>query len=429
MFSIPDFRRLTLARFCLTFALQIQTLVMAWQVYQLTHDPLALGLIGLFEAVPAIGLALFAGDIVDRGDPLAIYKRLLLGCLGSASLLLAVSLPGVSLAPRSAVAFIYAAAFITGSARGFNQPAVYSLVPQMVPRESLNVSSAWLTTAFQTASVVGPCLGGLLYAWKGAVVPYAVDAALIVGAIAAAALIELRPELRSAPSGESGYQRVTSGLRFVFSNELLLGALALDMFAVLFGGVEAILPIFAGDILKIGAAGLGILQASPAIGALIGSALAVLFPINRGAGRILLGVVTGFGLCILGFALSRNVALSAALLGLAGALDSVSMVIRGAIVQISSPPHMRGRVAAVNSIFIGTSNEIGAFESGLAAKLLGTVPSVLFGGCLTLATVAGAALLAPGLRDMDLDRIPGEVKGAREEKRLRRGAQPGQALP
>ena len=398
-----DFRRLTLARFLLTFAAQVQTLVMAWQVYSIKHDPLFLGLIGLFEAVPAIGLALFSGDLVDRSDPLKVYKNVIRGCFVSALLLFAVSTPAAGIPAGDRVPWIYLAAFIAGCARGFGSPATYSLIPQMIPRESLAVSSAWITAAFQTASVIGPGLGGVLFAWKGERLPYGLDLLLLAGAMAAAGLIQLKPKpAPSGPPGETAFRRATSGLRFVFSDGILLPALALDMFAVLFGGVEAILPIFAGDILKIGAAGLGMLQASPSIGALIGSALMIRFPVNRRAGRILLVVVTGFGFCVIGFALSTTVWLSLLLLGLAGALDSVSMVIRGAIVQMSSPDHMRGRVAAVNSIFIGTSNEIGAFESGAAAKLLGTVPSVVAGGCLTLATVAAAWLFAPKLREMDL---------------------------
>ncbi|MFI5362803.1 MAG: MFS transporter [Elusimicrobiota bacterium] len=399
-----DFRKLTSARFLMTFAIQVQTLVMAWQVYSIKHDPWFLGLIGLFEAVPAISLALFSGDVVDRSDPLKVYKYVIRGCFLSALLLFVVSTPAAGIPAGDRVPWIYLAAFITGCARGFAQPSMYSLVPQMVPREALAVSSAWITAAFQTASVVGPGVGGILFAWKGERLPYGLDLLLLGGSMAAAAMIELRPRpAPSGPPGETAFRRATSGLRFVFADAVLLPALALDMFAVLFGGVEAILPIFAGDILKIGAAGLGLLQASPSIGALIGSALMIRFPVNRRAGRILLIVVTGFGFCIIGFAFSKTVWISLLLLGLAGALDSVSMVIRGAIVQISSPDHMRGRVAAVNSIFIGTSNEIGAFESGAAAKLLGTVPSVVAGGCLTLATVAAAALFAPKLREMDLD--------------------------
>jgi len=403
----PDFRRLTGARFLLAFALQVQSLVMAWQVYSIKHDPLALGLIGLVEAVPALALALLAGDVVDRGDPLRIYRGVIVGALASATLLFVVSLPALRVPGPSLVYWIYAAGFMTGCARGFSQPATYALVPQMVPRESLSHSSAWLTTAFQMASVIGPGLGGVLFAWRGATLPYGLDCALLVAAVFCASTIGFRPApggaRAEAKAAETAFRRITSGLRFVFADQVLLSALALDMFAVLFGGVEAILPIFAADILRIGASGLGLLQAAPSLGALLGGALMIRRPPNRGTGKTLLWVVTGFGVCIIAFALSRSVWVSVGLLALAGGLDSVSMVIRGAIVQLSSPPDMRGRVAAVNAIFIGTSNELGAFESGVAAKLLGTVPSVVFGGVLTLATVAGAALWSPRLRAMDID--------------------------
>lgn len=396
-----DFRRLTQARFLFAFASQIQTLVMAWQVYAITKDALALGLIGLFEAAPAISIALISGDIVDRGNPLAIYKNVIRGVLASAALLLAASWPGLGLSGHERVMAIYAAAFVAGCARGFSQPSVYTLVPQMVPREELAASSAWITVAFQTASVVGPGVGGMVFAWQGPLLAYGLDAALLVGALACVAGIRLVPK-KAALSAERSLDRVSRGLKYVFSHDLLLPALALDMFAVLFGGVDAILPIFAGDILKIGPTGLGFLQASASVGALIGSALMVRRPPKSGAGAVLLVVVTGFGICMIGFGLSTHAWLSMALLGLGGGLDSVSMVIRGAIVQLFSPDEMRGRISAVNSIFIGASNELGAFESGVAAKLLGTVPSVVAGGCVTLLTVASAAAFAPRLREMDL---------------------------
>lgn len=399
--DIPDFRRLTTARFLLSFAAQIQTLVMAWQVYSITHDPLALGLIGLAEAVPALSIALVSGDIVDRSNPLMVYKNVIRGIFASCVVLLIASSGLLHITDHARVLAIYFAAFVAGSARGFGQPSTYSLVPQMVAREELSVSAAWVTVAFQVGSVAGPGLGGLLFAWKGAMLPYSVDALLLVGSMLSASAIELEPKIN--PTGAaSAFTRATEGLRYVFAHDLLLPALALDMFAVLFGGVEAILPIFAGDILKIGAAGLGALQASASIGALLGSAAMVRLPPKRSAGKILFVCVTGFGFCMIGFGLSRVAWLSCALLALGGALDSVSMVIRGAIVQIFSPDEMRGRISAVNSIFIGVSNELGAFESGAAAKLFGTVPSVVAGGCVTLLTVAAAALWSPKLREMDL---------------------------
>lgn len=241
----------------------------------------------------------------------------------------------------------------------------------------------------------------MVFAWQGPLLAYGLDAALLVGALVCVAGIRLVPK-KAALSAERSLDRVSRGLKYVFSHDLLLPALALDMFAVLFGGVDAILPIFAGDILKIGPTGLGFLQASASVGALIGSALMVRRPPKSGAGAVLLVVVTGFGICMIGFGLSTHAWLSMALLGLGGGLDSVSMVIRGAIVQLFSPDEMRGRISAVNSIFIGASNELGAFESGVAAKLLGTVPSVVAGGCVTLLTVASAAAFAPRLREMDL---------------------------
>ncbi len=382
--------------------MQIQTLVMAWQVYSIKKDPLSLGLIGLFEAIPALSIALFAGDVVDRSNPLTVYKNVIRGVFLSCLVLLAASWHRLGLSGDARVRAIYAAAFLAGCFRGFGQPSNYALIPQMVPREALAVSSAWITVAFQMASVVGPGVGGLLFAWRGPLLAYGVDAALLVGAMLAAAAIELEPRVGAVRAGENAWARITSGLKYVFAHELLLPALALDMFAVLFGGVEAILPIFAGDILKIGAAGLGMLQASASIGALIGSAAMIRWSPRGGAGRILLLVVTGFGFCMIGFGISRVVWLSVALLGLGGFLDSISMVIRGAIVQLFSPDDMRGRISSVNSIFIGVSNELGAFESGLAAKLLGTVPSVVAGGCVTLLTVAAAAAFAPKLREMEL---------------------------
>ena len=382
--------------------MQIQTLVMAWQVYSIKKDPLALGLIGLFEAAPALSIALAAGDIVDRTDPLRVYKNVLRGVFLSCLVLLAASWPGLRLSQDGRVWAIYGAAFLAGCARGFGSPSTYALVPQMVPRDALAASSAWITVAFQTASVVGPGVGGMLFAWHGPLLAYGADGGLLLAAMFAAASIRLKPKIGTAKTGEGAWTRATSGLKYVFRHELLLPALALDMFAVLFGGVEAILPIFASDILKIGPAGLGFLQASASVGALIGSAWMVRSHPRRGAGKVLLVVVTGFGLCMVGFALSRSVWLSMALLAMGGLLDSISMVIRGAIVQLFSPDDMRGRISAVNSIFIGVSNELGAFESGAAAKLLGTVPSVLAGGCVTLATVAVAAAFSPRLREMEL---------------------------
>lgn len=401
--KIPAFRNLLASRALAIFAMQIQAIVTAWQVYQIKHDPFYLGLIGLAEAAPALSVALFAGDFVDRHNPLSTYRGMLAGFSISAVTLLIASLPSVPLSPATRLALIYSAAFAGGCARGFSQPSMYSIVPRLVPRELLGNATAWNTSAFQIASVLGPALGGMLYAFASAPLPYALDCVML----ALAFVFSLTTKLEDAPprpaSTETAATRIKHGLKFVFSNEILVGAMALDMFAVLFGGVEAMLPIFAAEILKVGASGLGILQAAPAVGALIGGGLMIRRSIKRGAGKVLLSVVAGFGICIIAFALSRVFWMSLILLGMAGALDSVSMVIRGTIVQISSPDHMRGRISSVNSIFIGMSNEIGAFESGVAAKLMGTIPSVIFGGALTLVTVAVAAVWTPKLRELHLE--------------------------
>lgn len=401
-FAHRDFRLVTLGRFLFGLAVQIQAVVIGWQVYEIKRDPLFLGLIGLTEAVPAISVALVSGYIVDRANPLKIYQAVIGLSLLSAMLLLGAG---------GSLGWIYVGAFLTGVARGFASPALYSLVPQLIPREILHTSSAWITSAFHIAAVSGPAIGGLMYAWKGPSLSYLIVAVMLALAFFSLRLLTPRTFHRASESGQFGeeseplFGRITSGIRFVFGHELLLSALALDMFAVLFGGVTAILPIFAAEILYVGPTGLGILRAAPSAGALLTSIFLIRFPVSRSAGRILLAAVAGFGFCMIAFAFSREFWLSVMLLALSGALDSVSMVIRGAVVQLSSPDAMRGRVAAVNSIFIGSSNEIGAFESGVAAKLLGPETSVVFGGAMTLLVVLITARLAPKLREMDLSKI------------------------
>ncbi len=375
---------------------------MGWQVYGLTNSALALGLIGLVQAVPAITLALFAGHVVDRAEPLGVYKNVLRLSVASALLLVAVSGRGFGLPVSARLAGMYLAAFVTGVASGFSMPARDALVPRLVTRQELHETSAWTVSAYHIANVVGPAAGGALFAWLGARAPHAVDAALLLAGLALLAFV-VPPPVPAAPmQSEGGLAAATSGLRYVFSHPVLLPAIALDMFAVLFGGVTALLPVFAKDILLVGPVGLGLLRAAPAAGALLASGWLIRRPVRRHAGKILLWVVAGFGATILGFAVSRSFVLSAALLALGGAFDSVSMVIRVVIVQMSSPNHMRGRISAVNSVFISVSNELGAFESGLAASLLGVVPSVLFGGIVTMLTVAFVGLGSTELRRMHL---------------------------
>ena len=404
-FEVRDFRLLTQARFLFSFAVQLQAVIMGWQVYEIKHDPLYLGLIGLVEAVPAISVALVSGYVVDRSNPLRIYINVLRCSLLSALVLLAVTSGWIRTGGDGALPWIYLAALITGFARGFSGPALFALVPQLISRESLRVSAAWVTGAFQIAAVTGPAVGGIIYAWNGPRPAYLLGCLALAGATLSLHLIRHEPKVVRSAESSPLLERLTSGMRYVWGHQLLLSALALDMFAVLFGGVVAVLPLFAAEILHAGPRGLGLLRSAPSLGAMIMSAWLIRRPVGRHAGALLLSVVAGFGLCMIAFGLSRWFWLSAGLLLLSGALDSVSMVIRSAIVQLCSPEDMRGRIAAVNSIFIGSSNEIGAFESGLAAKMLGTVPSVIFGGCMTLLTVITAALAAPRLRALDLTQL------------------------
>lgn len=402
-FNYPDFRLITQTRFLFSLAVNIQALVMGWQIYEITHDPLYLGLIGLTEAIPALLLSLVAGYIVDRSNPMKIYRNVIRVSLLSALILLLSSTEIAALNSSEKTYAIYLAALITGFARGFASPSLYSIIPQVIPRTALAESSAWITSAFHIAAVTGPAIGGLFFAWKGPLLPYATDCLMLLGGILMLNQVQLTPKAQTLPNRLPIWTNLTQGIRFVFGHQLLLSALALDMFAVLFGGVTALLPIFASDILHSGPIGLGFLRASQPAGALLMSLYLIRYPIGRSAGKILLTVIAGFGLCMIGFGVSQSLFISMILLGLSGALDGVSMVIRGAIVQLSSPEEMRGRIASVNSFFIGSSNEIGAFESGVAAKLLGTFPSVIFGGCMTLVCVAMAAAFAPQLRQMHLD--------------------------
>ena len=393
-----NFYWLILTRFLFVMAVQIQAVLLGWQMYDLTHDPLQLGLIGLAEAIPALSLSLVAGLLVDRFNPFRFYQGMLL-----------VSFCSVVISWRATdTRSLFIAAVVTGLARSFTGPSMNSFIPKIVPREELKRSAAFTTTAFKSAAVVGPGLAGVLLGINGYQLPYALAlASLAIGSIS---LLMIRyshvkePHFNATRNGNLT-EELLIGARYVFKHPLLLSALSLDMFAVLFGGVTALLPIYAVEILHVGPSGLGWLRAAPSFGAIFMSLYLIRRPIGQNAGRKLLWSVFGFGVCILVFAVSRNLLISMLALAVSGALDSVSMVVRGAIVQLCSPDEMRGRIAAVNSIFIGSSNEIGEFESGVAAKLLGTVPSVLFGGCMTIITVAIVAMKSKELRDLDLNKI------------------------
>lgn len=394
---IPDFRRLLAANGMLTVAREAQIVVVGWQVFQLTHDPLTLGLIGLAEALPYIGVALYAGHVADRAE------RRTLGIAGTIGVILsAIALLLLTITPHAIGADrvwpVYVVIALSATARSFMRPAVFALSADVVPRELYPNAVAWRSSTWHLAAVAGPAAGGLLYGFRGPAAAYvAVIAVMVLSLLAILAVTHrVRPAaIEDIPLGES----LRIGLRFVWHEPMLLAAMTLDLFAVLFGGAVALLPAFA-KLLDAGPEGLGLLRAAPAAGSILtGIVIAHRAPMRR-AGAALFASVSGFGVCMILFALSRQFWLSFAVLFASGILDNVSVVIRSTLLQTRTPEHLLGRVSAVSQIFIGSSNEIGAFESGLAARLMGIVPSVIFGGCMTLLVVAITAWRAPQLRGM-----------------------------
>jgi MFS family permease len=389
----PEYR-LFLASMGVVFAAtQIQSTVLGWQVYAITGDPLSLGLVGLAEALPFLSLTLVGGWAADRFDRRALSLASLAAVGLSAGWLFFLSLG----TPRPLP--LYAAQALAGLGRAFFRPASVALGTELVPREHYHNAASWRSSVFHSAMVLGPALGGALIAVGGPRLAYGVSAGLTLAGLAALAAVAPRPPRPYVP--EHILRELADGVRFVFGQPLVLGALSLDLFAVLFGGATALLPVFARSVLGVGEVGFGFLRAAPAIGSVaMGLTLARLGHFRR-AGRALLWCVAFFGLSWIAFALSRSYALSLALLAGGGALDNVSVVLRSTLVQTFTPQEKMGRVAAVNSFFIGSSNELGAFESGVAARLLGTVPSVVFGGTMTLVTVAIVAWRAPALRRLE----------------------------
>jgi len=393
---ILNFRWFISSLLAMTMATQIQAVVVAWQIYELTRDPLSLGLIGLAEAVPFIGFALFAGHLADRTNRLHISLAALLVLLLCSLTLLGFTLrPGIITTDR--VWPIYAVIFVSGIARSFLQPSRSALGAELVPRQLYPNAVTWRSSTWQLAEVVGPAIGGLVYGFGSARAAYGVDAALMGVGVLSLARMRHAPK-RSAPMSESFVQSLATGVRFVRGQPVLLGALTLDLFSVLFGGAVALLPVFAAEILHVGPQGLGVLRAAPAVGAVLMSLVMAHRPPLQRAGRTLLVSVALFGVAMIGFGLSRSFLLSTALLALSGMVDTVSVVVRSTLLQVMTPDHLLGRVASVNAIFIGSSNELGAFESGTAARLIGTVPSVVLGGIATLLVVSVTAVKVPTLR-------------------------------
>lgn len=363
-------------------------------MYELTKNPLYLGFIGLSEVIPNIGVALYAGHVADVVD-----RRLIaLGAISTLFVCMVMLASGSFWLTSSSilVPILFAIIAISGLGRGFYGPSVFGLISQIVPRELYGNAAAWNAANWQGSAVAGPILGGIVYVAFGAANTYALSAALLLGAFICFMGIKSRSE-HVVDKDVSVIDNIKEGLQFVFADEIILGSMAVDLFAVLFGGAVAMLPIFAAEVFHMGPESLGIMRAAPSLGALLVAATLTHHPIGRNAGKIFLLSVAGFGLCMIAFGLSRNYYLSLALLALSGVLDGISVMVRSTIYQLVTPDNMKGRFAAVNSMFIGSSNEIGGFESGVAAKIMGLVPSVVFGGSMTLLVVLTTIIKAPNL--------------------------------
>jgi MFS family permease len=397
---IKDYRRFITARFLFTFAIQMQSVIVGWQIYQLTHDALSLGLIGIAEAVPFFCVALFAGhiaDIVNR-KRIILITSVVYFCCALALFLISTSLHH-ALAMFGATP-IYVIIFLTGIARGFMSPAQTAFMSQLVPRELYGNASTWNSVTWQVAEISGPAAAGLLCGFFSIELGYFFVTFFTLVGLFFYSFTNNKPLPERTNANETIWQSLSAGIKFVFSNQVILSAISLDMFAVFFGGAVCILPIFADQVLHIGAEGLGLLRAAPACGAVIMSIYQAHNPVFKNAGRNLLFCVFAFGLCIITFALMTNFYAAFIVLMLSGAVDNVSVVVRATIIQLFTPDEMRGRVSSVNSIFIGSSNELGSFESGLAAKLMGLIPSIIFGGTMTLVVVGVIRKLAPDLRKL-----------------------------
>lgn len=399
----PEFRAICGGAFLLSCGLQIQEIAIAYELYRVTRDPLALGLIGLTAALPFITLALFGGYLADRREKRGIIRAAISVVVLGAAALAVLSWPSVraTLPQQVWVLSAYGLIALVGFARGFYSPAAASLRAFLVPREIYGNAATWWSTFFQTGSIVAPLSAGLLYAVAGLEGALLTVLGMFVVSLALMSQVKPRPVVED-PNRGSIWVSLREGIDYVRRTKIILYAISLDMFSVLFGGVVAILPIFAEDILRVGPEGLGVLRAAPAIGALLTVVACAHFPPLYAPWRNLLLAVAGFGVATLVFALSQQLWLSLLALFATGAFDSISVVIRNTILQAVPPDHLRGRVQSVNSIFISSSNELGAFESGLAAKLVGTVPSVLLGGAATCAIVAGIWRRSRDLLDVRL---------------------------
>lgn len=397
------FRKYLLQRFCIIMALFMQNAILVYWLYTLTSDVWAIGKLGLFEAIPAIGFSLVSGHFVEQREKRSLLTWCLLGyfLLGGGYVVLSFLSGQGSIGVPLTANLIYLGFFINGTIRAFLSPVSFSLLGLVVPRKLYPNAATWSSTVWQTGAVLGPLLGGFLIALVK--VPVSLAFILVLQLVALVTVIRIPPQPVMKKDKEPMLKSLKEGMQFVFSTQLIWAVLALDMFAVLFGGATALLPAFARDILRVGEVGYGWLRAAPGIGAIIIFIVLAWFPLRARPGVKLLACIAGFGISILVFGISTNVYLSFAMLMASGMLDAVSVVIRSTILQLYTPDDMRGRVAAVNTMFISSSNEIGEVESGLTAKWMGIVPAVVFGGCMTLVVAAVTWVAAPRLRTFDFD--------------------------
>lgn len=398
-----EFNIFLIVRFALVFAWSMQFIVIEWEVYSLTKDPLSLGLIGLMEVIPAVSFALLAGHIVDQKEKRGMLMWCILGfimvCLG---MFLITNATIQQLFEQNTIVWIiYFLVFFGGLVRSFISPTVFSLFAQVIPKNVYSNAATWSSSVWQIGSVLGPMIAGFSILWLG--VNWSMFVVFVFALIALIGLtqIEKKPILNTK-IGEPIGKSLKEGIKFVYNTKEILGAITLDMVAVLFGGAIALLPIYAQDILQVGSKGFGVLRAAPAVGSFLTIITVAYFPLTKQAGIKLLVSIFGFGLSIILFGVSTIFWISLIALFLSGVFDGVSVVIRQTILQLKTPDNMRGRVAAVNSMFVGSSNELGAFESGVAAKLLGTVRSVVFGGTMTILIVVSTGIFSPKLRKLDL---------------------------
>jgi MFS family permease len=399
-FRFSGFRLYQMARFCIVFGTEMQSVAVGWQVYEITRRPLDLGLTGLVQFLPGMLLFLVAGHVTDRFDRRKILTLCYVGFALSSALLLVLALNQEALHRTGSVRPIFAILFLVGVIRTFSMPSSRALLPQLVPEDEFQNAVAWNSSIFQFATILGPAMGGILYAlFRGPAAVYAI--AVIAAVIAVLTALRIRSESKPRARERFSLKTVFAGFHYIWGHKLVFGSISLDLFAVLLGGAVALLPVYAKEILATGPWGLGLLRSAPGIGAAVMALLLAYKPIRKRAGATMLWCVGGFGVFTMVFGLSRSLPLSLLSLFLVGAADMVSVVVRGVLIQIETPDEMRGRVNAVDMIFIGASNELGEFESGLAAQYLGAVPAVVLGGAGTILVTILWAWLFPQLRRAD----------------------------